>query len=65
MNNWFLTMSEAVAETAANKSLTELPLMTKGLLTTLIGLLGVFVVLTLFFAAIKLMQHIGTGKEEK
>lgn len=53
----------SAAETAA-ANLASLPLMTKGLLTTVIGLLGVFLVLGLFFATIKLMQHIGT-KDEK
>ena len=61
---------EAVAETAvetaapvveevAGNALVSLPLFTKGLLTTVMGLLGVFIVLTLFFITIKLMQKIG------
>ena len=45
---------EAV-ETAAN-GLVALPLFTKGLLTTVMGLAGVFIVLTLFFVTIMLMQ---------
>lgn len=49
---------------AAAGNLASLPLMTKGLLTTVIGLLGVFLVLGLFFVTIKLMQHIKT-KDEK
>ena len=53
----------SAAETVA-ANLASLQLMTKGLLTTVIGLLGVFLVLGLFFATIKLMQHIGT-KDEK
>lgn len=52
------TVAEPVAEAAAN-SLVALPLFTKGLLVTLMGLLGVFLVLTLFFVTIKLMQKIG------
>lgn len=52
-----------VADAAAG-NLASLPLMTKGLLTTVIGLLGVFLVLGLFFVTIKLMQHIKT-KDEK
>ena len=48
-------VAEAVAETA-NSALANLPLFTKGLLTTVMGLLGVFLVLTLFFVTIKLMQ---------
>ena len=53
--------AEPVADVAAN-ALVALPLFTKGLLVTLMGLLGVFLVLTLFFVTIKLMQKIGTGK---
>ena len=40
--------------------ITGMSLMTKGLITTVAGLLGVFLVLTLFFVTIKLMQRIGT-----
>ena len=54
-------IAEPVAEAAAS-SLTALPLFTKGLLVTLMGLLGVFLVLTLFFITIKLMQKIGSKK---
>ena len=54
-------IAEPVVETAAN-SLVALPLFTKGLLVTLMGLLGVFLVLTLFFVTIKLMQKIGAEK---
>lgn len=75
MFKWFAAMTEAApvaeevignaaepaAEAAAN-ALVALPLFTKGLLVTLMGLLGVFLVLTLFFVTIKLMQKIGTGK---
>ena len=43
----------SAAESAAG-NLASLPLMTKGLLTTVIGLLGVFLVLGLFFLTIKL-----------
>ena len=45
-----------------NNSLVSLPLFTKGLLTTVMGLVGVFLVLTLFFVTIKLMQKIGVKK---
>lgn len=38
--------------------------LTKGLVATGLGLMGVFLVLGLFFAAIKLLQKIGVGKEE-
>ena len=51
-------VAEAV-ETASN-GLVALPLLTKGLLTTVMGLAGVFIVLTLFFVTIKLMQKIGS-----
>ena len=54
-------IAEPVVETTAN-ALVALPLFTKGLLVTLMGLLGVFLVLTLFFTTIKLMQKIGTEK---
>ena len=50
-------IAEPVAEAAAS-ALTALPLFTKGLLVTLMGLLGVFLVLTLFFVTIKLMQKL-------
>ena len=55
------TVSEPAVETAAS-ALTALPLFTKGLLVTLMGLLGVFLVLTLFFVTIRLMQKLGTQK---
>ena len=55
------TVAASAAETASN-ALVALPLFTKGLLVTLMGLLGVFLVLTLFFVTIKLMQKIGTEK---
>jgi len=48
-----------VAEEAAANALVALPLFTKGLLTTVMGLLGVFIVLALFFITIKLMQKLG------
>lgn len=37
-------------------------LLAKGLITTVFGLLGVFVVLALFFVTIKLMQHLPDKK---
>ncbi|MEG2356720.1 MAG: hypothetical protein RSC40_07170 [Clostridia bacterium] len=61
--NWIMGMSEAVTATvapAAVSPLVALPLFTKGLITTVIGLLGVFMVLALFFVTIKLMQKIKT-----
>ena len=64
---WLSTLTQAVAATAApvSTSLTNLPLFTKGLLTTLFGLLGVFLVLFLFFLAIKLMQNFGKKSNSK
>ena len=47
-----------------NASLAGMSLMTKGLITTVCGLAGVCVVLTLFFVTIKLMQHIHTRDEQ-
>lgn len=72
---WFSALTESiapVAETAteivetvetaapAANALVGLPLFTKGLLTTVMGLLGVFLVLTLFFIMIKIMQKAGS-----
>lgn len=64
---WLSTLTQTVAATAApvSTALTELPLFTKGLLTTLLGLLGVFLVLFLFFLAIKLMQNFGKKSNSK
>ena len=71
MMKWFTALTEAVAPVAETvvetvapaaepvNALVGLPLFTKGLLTTVMGLLGVFLVLTLFFVTIKLMQKIG------
>ena len=62
---WIAALTESVepvvetVETASN-GLVALPLLTKGLLTTVMGLAGVFIVLTLFFVTIKLMQKIGS-----
>ena len=57
-----LAMLTESTAAVANSALVALPLFTKGLLTTLMGLLGVFLVLTLFFITIKLMQKIGSEK---
>ncbi len=72
MMKWFMALTESVepvaeaVETVAEQSaLTQLPLFTKGLLTTGMGLLGVFLVLTLFFATIKLMQKIGSKESSQ
>ena len=72
MMKWLMTLAESVepvaevVETAAtNSALVDLPLFTKGLLTTAMGLLGVFLVLTLFFLTIKLMQKIGAKESSQ
>lgn len=71
MVKWLFTLSEAEAtiipEAVTHGNAYEgLSLMGKGLVTTLMGLLGTFFVLALFFITIKLMQHIkarGSGDE--
>ncbi|MEG1890605.1 MAG: hypothetical protein RSB91_00055 [Clostridia bacterium] len=64
---WISTMSDAVAaavtQAPVSSGLVALPLFTKGILTTVIGLLGVFLVLALFFGMIKLMQFIKPKQE--
>lgn len=72
---WFSALTESIAPVAeavtetvaavetpapAANALVGLPLFTKGLLTTVMGLLGVFLVLTLFFLMIKIMQKTGS-----
>lgn len=59
-----MELIQATVAPAAANELVGLSLMTKGLLTTLMGLLGVFLVLSLFFVTIKLMQHIRTRDEQ-
>lgn len=60
---WLSTLTETAVAAAAHvtheNALTSLPIAQKGLITTLGGLLGVFLVLLLFFVAIKLMQNFG------
>jgi len=68
MFGWLSALTETAVATAAiteQTKLTSLPLITKGLLTTLFGLLGVFLVLFLFFLAIKLMQGFGKKSDSK
>ena len=65
---WISTLTAAVTTAAsdvASSGLLSLDRVTKGLLTTLLGLLGVFLVLLLFFVAIKIMQNIGAGKKSE
>jgi hypothetical protein len=60
---WLSTLTDAAAATAEHvykqTALTGLTLPAKGLVTTVLGLGGVFLVLLLFFFAIKLMQNFG------
>lgn len=63
---WLSTLTEAAAGTTASvasASFLSLGRVSKGLLTTLLGLLGVFLVLLLFFIAIKVMQNFGAPKD--
>lgn len=62
MMKWILGLSEAAVQavpTAAAQveSYGDMPVLTRGLITTGMGLLGVFLVLALFFVTIKLMQR--------
>lgn len=62
MMNWILGLSEAAVEAvptvaAQVDAYPGMTIMTKGLITTGMGLLGVFLVLSLFFVTIKLMQR--------
>lgn len=57
---WLSTLTTATATAASSVSQMDflsLDRVTKGLITTVMGLLGVFLVLLLFFFAIKLMQN--------
>lgn len=49
--------AEVAAEGAAS-SFSDMSLMSKGLLTTALGLAGVFLVLFIFYITIKIMQKI-------
>lgn len=57
MMNWILALSETAAIPATTNTLSQLPLFTKGLVVTLVGLLSVFLVLTLYFVTIKLISR--------
>ena len=62
MMKWILGLSDAAVQAvptaaAQGQSYTDLPVFTRGLITTGMGLLGVFLVLGLFFVTIKLMQR--------
>lgn len=45
--------------------LSQLPFMTKGVLTALLGLCGTFLVLVLIYLAVKLMKKIGFKQASK
>ena len=47
----------AATSTASESSLAAMSIFSKGLFTTLLGLAGVFLVLTLFYISIKLIQR--------
>lgn len=48
----------------SGSALTNMSILNKGLFTTLFGLVGVFLVLTLFFVSIKLIQRPGKKPTE-
>jgi hypothetical protein len=59
---WLISAQESVTATitaSASQGLTSMSLLSKGLLTTLFGLAGVFLVLLLFYFAIVLMRNTG------
>ena len=49
---------------ASGSALMDMSILNKGLFTTLFGLVGVFLVLTLFFVSIKLIQRPGKAPTE-
>lgn len=53
-----------IATAAAGSALMDMPMLSKGLFTALFGLFGVFLVLTLFFVSIKLIQRPGRKPSE-
>ena len=53
-----------ISAAAAGSSLMDMPMLNKGLFTALFGLVGVFLVLTLFFVSIKLIQRPGRKPSE-
>lgn len=69
MFKWLFTLARAeeglaVAEAAVQNTYKDLPIFQKGLVVTGLGLVGVFLVLFLFYLAIKAMQRI-KPKEDK
>ena len=63
MDGLFDASAAAGTATQGNAGLAGLSLLKQGLITTVIGLAGVFLVLTLFYITIKLMQRIHTKDE--
>lgn len=67
MTQFLMMLTEganAVGEAAASP-LAQLPLLSKGLVVTLVGLLSVFLVLTLYFVTIKLISRAKDKEENK
>ncbi|HRX09729.1 MAG TPA: hypothetical protein P5559_11305 [Candidatus Limiplasma sp.] len=50
-------ITETPAATEPSSSLAAMSIFSKGLFTTLLGLVGVFLVLALFYVSIKIMQR--------
>lgn len=63
MTHFLLFTSDAAVAAASESKLAAMSIFSKGLFTTLLGLTGVFLVLTLFFFAIKVMQR--PGKKDR
>jgi hypothetical protein len=64
---WLCLAEDAVTATAAattGTDLASLPLFTRSLMTALFGLAGVFLVLFLFYIAIRLLRNIGEKKAD-
>ncbi len=65
MFRFFISAAEAVqtavaatpAATVSESKLAAMSIFSKGLVTTLLGLVGVFLVLALFYVSIKIMQR--------
>ena len=62
----FISAAEAAvtAEPVSESKLAAMSIFSKGLFTTLLGLVGVFLVLTLFYVSIKLIQRWGKKAPE-
>ena len=65
--SFFTEITETAAVTAepvSESKLAAMSIFSKGLFTTLLGLVGVFLVLTLFYVANKLIQRSGNKETE-